>query len=1671
MAQQQQEAQDIIMQDQSNQELTNQNVSTGQEGEDEDSTEAIEIIMKRLGDAKILLKKIHLKADDSYSEEDMNAADKVTAKIKWLTTQANSMTQKVDSKKSRAVNLNEVPRFQIMGQAKHWPDHPRFNTVDHFFSAFENVIHAYGNEIDIVWKQYIPVSMPFEYETWTRNNLLKCNDWQQAKALFRKHYGTPVNSQESMGKLFNMRMRLTDTLQDYTNQFIKHVQDSGFPLRSNMLAKYYQFTLLRKNQQMMVNQMAVLHKDPNYKWTINEIYECVLPLFLVDEQNRERFGVSEIDYKQKRKATGDGNNGIDGAKNKTPKVGTGFFCPKHGGKNATHDLKDCKSKFEQFGSANRPNRATSHATSFSAASGSASSGNNPCRYCTRPYFNGHKCNEFYEAMKARKNKKNDVNVLAVSTEKFKNDTIQDIAEFDGDINVLAVDTKDSSKDGTDDDTTNIENEDAIMKELDQELDAELNAQDASLACKYKKNKHESFNPFQLLTPIILESKEGKPVRLIAKIDTGSDSSFLNKNIFYQKLLFTSKNIIKVEGNLNFLNHSVKRLGKSPTIKIRYLNDISFNHSFELSDFNENLGDFDVLLGVDTLSQLRIGLTGVAHKFPDLEGLSEEEKSELLETIDFENVNFDTKNSINPETASIFNSQLEEQKFMSKIQDALDKNQKIKPGTFCNVPESVITIPIKENIDYYVKQYPIAYHAMPEIQKQLDEWLAAGIVEPCRPNGLFNSPLITVAKKDNDGKPTKTRVCMDVRRINQHMPNNTCQFEIPNIQDIFTRIKQHGTVFSKVDLKNAYFSFKISDQSKDVLLFNFKGITYRWVGCCFGLRPITSVFSSVMNILFSDLAGVEIYVDDLCLFSTDAESHCKLINEVLTRLTNANLKIGIEKCTWFRSSIYLLGFVIGPQVSKVDMRRLSDIGHWGPCKSAKQVKQLAGVISYLRPHIPMLAKIMAPIDALRNDPNAGSKWTSDHTKRLEIIKKILLSEALLTAPNMNKKFYLECDASLYAIAVILTQRDDQGRTVYIAMLSKSLTKAQQNWPVLRRELYAILFGLVRLRSLLYGHPNIEVLTDHRALIYLYTCKCPTRVIQNYMEILNEYPQLQFTHIKGLDNILPDRLSRLYEPLEDSKELAEDSDKKIAKLQHHIMRSKGSKKRFIPNNSKNIKIQQSRNNNMRSNNAEAEIIPNNNNNNNGISYIAPPENERDKLLRETHEFGHFGSSSIVKKLHENGIHWTGLYDDAKLICQSCMECARHNVIRKGYHELKNIVAYAPFDHLGIDFLGPLPRTNSGNSYILVVYDICTRFIITRALPNKQSDTVAKSLVTLFCDMGVPEILVSDNGREFKSRLMSEITKALGINHRYSTAFHSRGNGVTESGVKAVLNTLRKMVNDHIYDWDSVLPGCQLAINTKIRYRTESAPFQLMFARPLNRFVNYNDPKIKDNLPKNPMTLEELNKKAEIMNNVVFPGINQRTQRIVEEQAKRFNKNHTIRYFEVGDWVMVRLPHRESKLEAAYAGPFQIVQKKRSTYVLKDDMNELLHRDYVPSELKLVAIDETLIEEEVFEVDEIRAHRGPEYNRQYLVKWKTFGESANSWETAASFNNPQTIRRYWAKIREYEKLDNERQAKQNTSTAAKENNDNKLTKKKRRHVSEDTVNNHRQGQNKRLNTNNKS
>ncbi|KAK4510964.1 uncharacterized protein ATC70_000073 [Mucor velutinosus] len=103
----------------------------------------------------------------------------------------------------------------------------------------------------------------------------------------------------------------------------------------------------------------------------------------------------------------------------------------------------------------------------------------------------------------------------------------------------------------------------------------------------------------------------------------------------------------------------------------------------------------------------------------------------------------------------------------------------------------------------------------------------------------------------------------------------------------------------------------------------------------------------------------------------------------------------------------------------------------------------------------------------------------------------------------------------------------------------------------------------------------------------------------------------------------------------------------------------------------------------------------------------------------------------------------------------------------------------------------------------------------------------------------------------------------------------------------------------------------------------------------------------------------------------------------------------------------------------GPYTVIRRNQGgSYELKDEMNEILHCNYVPSEVKVVNIDKKVIDHEYFEIEAIRDHRGKAANREYLIKWKGYGERMCSWITAEDVSDSHILQRYWQKHMQLQK-----------------------------------------------------
>ena len=65
------------------------------------------------------------------------------------------------------------------------------------------------------------------------------------------------------------------------------------------------------------------------------------------------------------------------------------------------------------------------------------------------------------------------------------------------------------------------------------------------------------------------------------------------------------------------------------------------------------------------------------------------------------------------------------------------------------------------------------------------------------------------------------------------------------------------------------------------------------------------------------------------------------------------------------------------------------------------------------------------------------------------------------------------------------------------------------------------------------------------------------------------------------------------------------------------------------------------------------------------------------------------------------------------------------------------------------------------------------------NKEAKTIAKTLVNLFCEMGIfPVVLRSDNAAVFVAEIVKCLNKELEIKHLTGSSYHPQSQGAVES-----------------------------------------------------------------------------------------------------------------------------------------------------------------------------------------------------------------------------------------------------------------------------------------------------
>ena len=326
---------------------------------------------------------------------------------------------------------------------------------------------------------------------------------------------------------------------------------------------------------------------------------------------------------------------------------------------------------------------------------------------------------------------------------------------------------------------------------------------------------------------------------------------------------------------------------------------------------------------------------------------------------------------------------------------------------------------------------------------------------------------------------------------------------------------------------------------------------------------------------------------------------------------------------------------------------------------------------------------------------------------------------------------------------------------------------------------------------------------------------------------------------------------------------------------------------------------------------------------VEQLVLPKKCREDVLKIAHDIplaGHMGKEKTARRILQR-FYWPTLYVDVAKFCKACMVCqkfSRHKARRAPLIPLP--VIEEPFKRIAMDIVGPLPRSSSGQRYILVVCDYATRY--PEAIPLKSIDAshIAEQLVTLFSRYGVPEEILTDQGSNFTSQLLTEIYRMLHVYPIRTTPYHPQTDGLVERFNQTLKAMLKKAATDEGKDWDRVIPYLLFAYREVPQSSTGFSPFELLYGRSVRGPLDVlregweTDKCDNESVISHLLTMRERFKKMSCM-------VQENLEAAQKVQKRWYDQNARQRQFEAGDQVLVLLPTSKNKLVAQWQGPYEV------------------------------------------------------------------------------------------------------------------------------------------------------
>ncbi|EAQ86812.1 hypothetical protein CHGG_08065 [Chaetomium globosum CBS 148.51] len=416
--------------------------------------------------------------------------------------------------------------------------------------------------------------------------------------------------------------------------------------------------------------------------------------------------------------------------------------------------------------------------------------------------------------------------------------------------------------------------------------------------------------------------------------------------------------------------------------------------------------------------------------------------------------------------------------------------------------------------------------------------------------------------------TKGRVVIDLRGLNRvSVPDN---YPLPLQAEIIGSLRGKRYI-TAIDATAFFYQFGLHPPHRDrFTLISPRGLEQPTV-CLMGYRNSPAHVQRIMDQLLNPHAEyARAFIDDIVIFSNDAEDHLKHLERIFRLFHDKNVAIAPTKSFIGYPSVELLGFRVNSLGLTTTAQRVEAFRNLAFPKTLKALEQWIGATGFLRHLIPYYAQLLEPLQKRKTallaqgrengqlvSGNQGKRanycakttFEPSEAERLSFdsIQKVICAEnpSILYHFDPDKPLFLQVDGCLERGCGVMVFHVQDGyewkpgsvipstQVQPVMFLSRCLTKAELRYGPSEQEVACLVWAVKKLRTMIHSsrHP-VNVLTDHSStrgiveqtrLDTSSTDRSNRRLITASV-YLSEY-DLKVFHLPGRLNFVPDALSRL------------------------------------------------------------------------------------------------------------------------------------------------------------------------------------------------------------------------------------------------------------------------------------------------------------------------------------------------------------------------------------------------------------------------------------------------------------------------------------------------------------------------------------------------------------------